>query len=490
MPFLKPDKPKIIMPDRQIYVPEIYQDYTTKYIIDTPRCGAFLEMGLGKTVSTLTAIDLLYHRYFDVKKVLVLAPKLVARETWPAEIEKWDHLQRLTYSCVTGTEPQRIRALNKDALIYICNYDNLPWLTAALGGWWPFDMVVADESSRLKTHNSKRVKALKEKRPFIDRFVLLTGTPMGNGYLDLWSPMWFLDEGERLGINISTYRNNHFIRSYNGWGYTLRSEKEGERISAAISDICVSMRQKDYLSLPDRVERSYMLHMPDDLKATYKKFERERVMEMVESEDKITAVNAAVLTNKLLQFANGAVYDKDKQYHVVHDIKIEALAEIMESSTGHPVLVAYQFQSDKERILKALAAYDPVALDTKNENRAKETIAKWNRGQIPLMLAHPQSAGLGLNLQAGGHIIVFFGHTWSNELRKQFIARLERKGQHFSVVVTDLVISGTMDERVLRRQKEKESDEAFLMEQVAALIEEYAGTTAKGKRLIEPNIFD
>lgn len=481
-----------IVAPRLKYVAESYQDYTTQYMIDTPMCGAFLEMGLGKTVSTLTAIDQLFFRHFDVGRVLVVAPKLVARDTWPQEIEKWDHLHRLTYSCIVGDEKKRIKALNTKAHIHIINYDNICWLIAQLGGWWPYDMVIFDESSRLKNHASKRFKAIKEVMPFVERCVLLTGTPMGNGYIDLWAQLYLLDQGERLGVNITTYRNNYFIRSYSGWGYTIRGKKYAKAITDAIGDICVSMKQKDYLSLPDRVERTLRIRMPDTLRQQYKQFERERVLEMVEKEDRITAVNAAVLTNKLLQFANGAVYydvvqgwDEVKEKaiikretHEIHDLKIEALTEILESSTGHPVLCAYQFESDKERIKKYLGKYAPVFIDDD-----KNFVKKWNSGEISFGCAHPASAGHGLNLQAGGHIIVFFGHNWSSELRKQFIARLERKGQTESVIVTDIIIGDTMDERVIARQKEKESDEDFLMDQVRALIAEHGG--AKGSRLLQ-----
>lgn len=483
-------------PPRYRYKAEPYQDYTTQYIIDNLKCGAFLEMGLGKTVSTLTAIDQLFFRHFDISRVLVVAPKLVARDTWPQEIEKWDHLHRLTYSCIIGDEKKRIKALDKKTNIHIINYDNLCWLIAQLGGWWPYDMVVFDESSRLKNHASKRFKAIKEVMPFTERVVLLTGTPMGNGYIDLWAQMYLLDSGQRLGKNITTYRKNYFTRSFSGWGYSIRGKKYAKAITDAIADICVSMKQKDYLSLPERIERTLRVRMPDTLREEYKKFERERVLEMVEKEDRITAVNAAVLTNKLLQFANGAVYydvidpnnlDKNgkpkviRETHEIHDLKIEALAEILESANGHSVLCAYQFESDKERIKKYLGKYAPVFIGDD-----PKFITKWNNGEISFGCAHPASAGHGLNLQAGGHIIVFFGHNWSSELRKQFIARLERKGQTESVIVTDIIVGGTMDERVIERQKEKESDEDFLMEQVAALIAEYGGS--KGKRLIEATI--
>lgn len=466
-------------PTRYRYVPEQYQDYTTKYIIDNMKCGAFLEMGLGKTVSTLTAIDHLFFKYFDVSCVLVVAPKLVARDTWPQEIDKWEHLHRLTYSVIMGTEPQRVKALNSNVNIQIVNYDNLCWLIAQLGGWWPYDMVVFDESSRLKNHASKRFKAIKEVMPFTERVVLLTGTPMGNGYIDLWSQIYLLDKGERLGLNISSYRNEFFLRGYNGWGYKIRGKKYAKAITDRIADICVSMKQKDYLSLPDRIERTLRVRMPDSLREQYKQFERDRVLEMVEQEERITAVNAAVLTNKLLQFANGAVYyDKQKNYHDIHDLKIEALAEILESANGHSVLCAYQFESDKIRIKQHLKQYKPVFID-----QEKDFVRKWNAGEISFGCAHPASAGHGLNLQAGGHIIVFFGHNWSSELRKQFIARLERKGQTESVIVTDIILAGTMDEKVIARQKDKEADEDFLLEQVRALISEHAG--ARGKRLIE-----
>lgn len=450
------------------FIADPYQEYMHRKQLLTPYCGTFMEMGLGKTVVTLNTISKLLQ--YEVSKVIVVAPLMVAENVWTDEIEKWDHLRHLTVSKILGDEQQRRAALPRytNADIYVINYDNLPWLIKELSGKrWPFDMCVLDESSRVKNHMSLRFTALKIAQPYIKRMILLSGTPMGNGYHDLWSQLFLLDSGERLGINITEYRKKYFERNYSGWGYQLREAKYKKQIMAAIGDICISMRQKDYLSLPERIERRYVINMPAALQERYEEFKRDRVMEFIEAGKTITAFNAGVLYNKLLQFSNGAVYDTDKEYHVVHNLKLEALDEIVEDAAGSPVLCFYSFKSDLDRILKHCKRFKPIKLES------KEDIQAWNRGEIRLAVCHPASAGHGLNLQSGGHRIVFFGHQWSSELRKQAIARLERKGQQNALILTDLVLKGTMDETVLKALARKDGDEVELMKAISALITGY-----------------
>lgn len=448
------------------YTPLPYQAYATDCIYENSHYGMLLQMGLGKTVSTLTAIVKLF-KAREIRRVLVIAPATVAANTWPDELRKWYHLRTLSFVALTGSEKQRIAGLRENKHVYIISCDNVAWLVSYLAGSWPFDMVIADESSKFKTHNSKRTEALKIVTPFIDRFVILTGTPMSKGYIDLWSQFYFLDKGARLGKNISSFRNKWFTKDYHGWGYELRDAQAGKEITDAISDICVSMKQKDYLSLPDRITRDITLNMPDKLKQQYKEFEREKVMEIIERDKKITALNAAALSSKLLQFANGAVYDADRDWHEVHTLKLDALEDIVDTAAGHPVLVFYEFQHDVPRIMERLKKYKPQAGVKKGD------VDKWNAGNIPVWLLHPASAGHGLNLQAGGHIIVFFGHNWSGELRQQAIARLERMGQQFAVVVHNLIVRGTMDERVIARLAGKLTTEADMMDAVKVIVGEY-----------------
>lgn len=457
------------------FIAEPYQQYMHRYQIDNPFCGTFAEMGLGKTVTTLNTISTLIK--YEVSKVLVVAPLLVADSVWTDEIEKWDHLRHLTTSKILGDPQDRMAGMPRytDADIYLINYDNLPWLIKQLSGHrWPFDMVVLDESSRVKNHDSLRFTALTIALPYIKRLVLLSGTPMGNGYHDLWSQLYLLDQGKRLGVNISTYRKQYFERNYSGWGYKLRDPKFKGVIMGKIGDICVSMRQKDYLSLPERIERQHIIHMPPKLARQYEEFKRDRVMEFLETGKQITAFNAGVLYNKLLQFSNGAVYDTDHDWHEVHKLKLEALHDLVEDAAGSPVLVFYNFKSDRERIEKYCKAFKPVKL------RTKEDIKQWNRGEIRMALVHPASAGHGLNLQAGGHRIIFFGHQWSSELRKQAIARLERKGQTEALILTDMIMKGTMDEQVLKALKYKDDEEVELMIAISAVIRD---TKRQYKRL-------
>jgi SNF2 family DNA or RNA helicase len=459
-----------------------YQLHCVDHIINNCFSALFIEMGLGKTVSTLTAIDILMNHLFEVTKVLVIAPKRVAEDTWSREVEKWDHLSHLTISKVLGTERQRKEALKAKADIYIINRENVVWLVAHYGGAFPFDFVAVDELSSFKSAKAARFKALRTIRPKIKRLVGLTGTPAPNGLLDLWPQMYLLDMGERLGKTLTSYREKYFKpgkkNGYIVYEYDLKKEDDllgadyyQKEIYEKISDICISMKAEDWLSLPERINRTVEVRLPAAIYQQYEEFERKQVLALADMEE-ISAVNAAALTNKLLQFANGAVYGSDGAWYEVHKEKLEALEEIIENANGHPVLVAYSYRHDQERIKKYLKAYKPQDL------KDSDTIEKWNKRQIPLMLAHPASAGHGLNLQSGGNTIVWFGQTWSLELYQQFNARLDRQGQTESVIVHHLVTKGTMDEDVLKSLDTKAGGQEALMQAVKARIRKYIQSAA------------
>lgn len=454
-----------------------YQRACVDHIIKTPFCGVFLEMGLGKTVSTLTAINTLMCDYLEIASVLVIAPKRVAETVWAEEAEKWDHLKHLRFSKIIGTERKRKEALARKADVYIISRDNIAWLCALYGGArLPFDMIVVDELSSFKAHGSQRFKALRACQPAFRRFVGLTGTPAPNGLIDLWAQIYLMDRGARLGKTITNYRSTFFTPGKtNGhvvFSYKLRNGSEAI-IRDRIKDICVSMKAKDYLTMPERTDNFIRLRLTDDLREKYKSFEREKVLEMIEGAKdeegkvEITAMNAAALTNKLLQFANGSVYDENGEVHEIHDIKIKALDEIVEDANGKSVLVAWTYQFDRDRIMRDLAKYEPRELKT-----AKD-ISDWNAGDIRVALAHPASAGHGLNLQAGGSIIVWYGLTWSLELYQQFNARLYRQGQHEHVIINHLVMSGTHDSDVVNALTDKSYVQNSLMESIKAKIEKY-----------------
>jgi SNF2 family DNA or RNA helicase len=426
-------------------------------------------MGLGKTVSTLTAINRLIFEEVEVSKVLVIAPKRVAESVWKQEVAQWPHLEHLKVSVVTGNAMNRKKALQENAQIYTIGRDNVQWLCAQYGGsGLPFDMLVIDESSSFKNHASKRFKALK--LVHFNRVVLLTGTPAPNSLIDLWPQIYLLDKGERLGRTIGAFRSDFFApgktNGYIVYKYDIKKGSD-ERIHEAIGDICMSMKAKDYLDLPERINNNIKLEMSNELRRMYKSFEKEKILELFESEEQITTASAAALSNKLLQFANGAVYDSEKATHEIHNLKLEALEEILENANGKPVLVAYTYKSDADRIEQYLKAYKPKRL----ENDAD--ILKWNKGEIQLLMMHPASGGHGLNLQAGGNIIVWFGQTWSLELEQQFNARLDRQGQKQRVIINKLILQGTMDEDVISAQERKEKGQSALMEAVKAKIKQY-----------------
>lgn len=424
-------------------------------------------MGLGKTVTTLTAIsDLIYER-LEVDRVLVVAPKRVAESVWMQEAQKWEHLKHLRFSLIAGSASKRQTALKKDADIYLVSRDNIAWLCGLFGGSkLPFCMLVIDELSSFKNHASVRFKALKLVQSSFNRIVGLTGTPAPNGLIDLWAQIWLLDRGERLGKTITAYREAFFNRAYSGFGYDIRSGSS-EDIHQRIGDIVVSMKAEDYLDLPKRITNIVRIDMSDDLKRQYKEFEREKVLELFEAGETITAANAAALTNKLLQFANGAVYDSQKEVHHVHDLKLVALEDIVEAAQGAPILVAWAYKSDADRIERHFKKIKPRRLGGDSD------VLDWNAGKIPMMLMHPASGGHGLNLQKGGHIIVWFGNTWSLELEEQFNARVDRQGQTKTPIIYKLAIAGTMDERVIDVLDGKSETQSHLMDAVKLTLDEY-----------------
>jgi len=451
-----------------IYTPHAYQAHATEHIINNPYAGLFLEMGLGKTVATLTAIDKLKNDYFDVAKVLVIAPLRVADETWAAEIEKWDHLKHLRITKILGSLVKRVNALRTPADIYIINRENVQWLVGHYGAAWPFDMVVIDELSSFKAPGALRFKALKQVRPLMRRVVGLTGTPAPNSLVDLWSQLYLLDEGQRLGRFVTRFRQEYFSPGRtNGqivFDYKPRADSE-RRIYEKISDICISMKAEDFLQLPPRLDRRVNIVLPDKLKQLYDDFEKAQVLELITGD--VDVANAAALSNKLLQFSNGAVYDNDGISQDVHDEKLSALEEILDTANGAPVLVFYAYKHDRTRIHRKLKPYLPRDLLT------SEDIREWNAGRSPLLLAHPASAGHGLNLQAGGHIVVWFGLTWSLELYQQANARLHRQGQTQPVIVHHLITKGTIDEDVMTALEGKADRQEALMQAVKARVEKH-----------------
>lgn len=448
-----------------------YQQQTIQHIIDNPHAGVFLDMGLGKTVSSLTAINKLMFEDLEIRKTLVIAPKRVAENVWTSEAKKWDHLKHLKIVRITGTEKQRKEALRQEGDVYMLGRDNVSWICGQYGGsMLPFDMLVIDESSSFKSPKSLRFKALKMLQPSFSRVVILTGTPAPNGLIDLWSQIYLLDRGQRLGKTITSYRDQFFRPGKRNGAiiYSYDILKGGEEaIHDNIKDICVSMKAEDYLNLPKRINNYIELDFPESLKQKYNDFEKEKVLELFTSEEGITAMNAAALSNKLLQFANGAIYDEDKEYHTVHDIKLEALEEIVENANGKPVLIAYTYKHDVERILEKLKKYKPKKLDSEQD------IEDWNNGRIKVMVMHPASGGHGLNLQAGGNIIVWFGQTWSLELYQQFNARLDRQGQTEAVIINHLIAKGTIDQDVINSLNNKSIKQEGLMQAVKAKIDKY-----------------
>lgn len=447
-----------------IYKPHSYQQYATKYIEEHSICAVLLDMGLGKTSITLTAINNLLFDYFDVHKILVIAPLRVARDTWNAEIKKWEHLQNLRYSVAVGTEQERLSALKAQADIYIINRENVQWLTQKSGISFDFDMVVIDELSSFKNYQSKRFKALMKARPKIKRIVGLTGTPSSNGLMDLFAEFKLLDMGARLGRFIGQYRNTYFAPDKRN-GQIVFSYKPlpyaEDAIYKQISDISISMKSTDYLKMPELISSEYKVQLSLKEQKAYDNLKSELVLNLPTGE--ITAANAAALSGKLSQMANGAIYSDDKDTIEIHCRKLDALEDIIESANGKPLLVAYWFKHDLARIEKRLHERKiPFAkLDS------SDSIRRWNNGELPVALIHPASVGHGLNLQSGGSTIVWFGLTWSLELYQQTNARLWRQGQSAkTVVVQHILTAGTIDEQIMKALQTKNKTQVALIDAV------------------------
>ncbi len=444
------------------YIPYSYQEYALKFILNSKAAGIFLDCGLGKTVITLTAIAELMHNRFEISKALVIAPLRVAENVWDVEAKKWDHLKHLRVAKVLGSEKKRIQALASNADIYVINRENTKWLVDYYKKDWPFDMLVLDELSSFKSHRAKRFKALRKVRPLCKRVVGLTGTPAPNGLIDLWAQVYLLDSGQRLGKTISGYRDRYFLPDKRNqhviFSYKPREGAE-EAIYKKLSDICISMKNKDYLTLPERMDNILGINLPPKVLEQYRQLERDLLLPLLEGD--IVAGSAAVLTNKLLQITGGAVYDEGKKVQILHDEKLKALEDLVEATNGKPVLVYYNYRHELERIQKQFLCR---VLDT-----AKD-MEDWNKGEIPVMLAHPASAGHGLNLQNGGSTIIWFGLPWSLELYQQANARIHRQGQKNTVVVHHLVAKETIDEDVMQVLAKKQAGQEALLQAVKARV--------------------
>lgn len=432
----------------------------------------FFDMGKGKTVTMLTALDELIFEYMEVSTVLVLAPPTVASQVWSDEIQEWSHLSNLKIVNVCGTEKQRLAKLKEKAHIYTISIFQTVWLCALYGGSkLPFDAVVIDESSFYKNPKSERTKALHKALPSVKRRYPLTGTPSPNGYHDLWAQIYMVDFGERLGDNITKFREGYFYKVGNGIHGKYRADKKAEEaIQERIKDIVTSIPADNDTEKVKTIE--VKLAMPEAVKKQYKTFERDKVLELIEAQDEITAINAGVLVNKLQQFANGAVYDTEKQWHKVHDIKLEALSELIESLNGKPAIVAVSFRSDAERIMERLKHLKPRIFNGDKEYK------DWNAGKIPVMIMHPAGGGHGLNLQYGGHYLFWFGHTWNLEWLQQLNKRLNRPGQKNTVFNYKLILKGSIDEDILRSNVSKDSSQQGLMKAVRLRIAEYTKSRA------------
>lgn len=451
---------------REIFKAHSYQRYAVEYIKQHPITALLLDMGLGKSVITLTAIQDLIYDSFEVSKVLIVAPLRVAKSTWSAEIEKWEHLKLLSYSIAVGTEAERLVALKTDADVYIINRENIDWLVTKSGIPFDFDMLVIDELSSFKSHQSKRFRALMQVRPKVKRVVGLTGTPSSNGLMDLWAEFRLLDMGRRLGKFIGQYRSTYFTPEKQN-GYVVYSYKPlpgaEEQIYDKISDITISMQAAEHLQMPELISTTYEVEMDDMEQKKYRELKQDLVLHLEDAE--ITALNAASLCGKLSQMANGAIYDADKNSLVFHDRKLDALEDLIEAANDKPVLVAYWFQHDlnriEERLTKLKISHSRIT--------SADSINSWNKREIAVGLIHPASAGHGLNLQAGGNTLIWFGLTWSLELYQQTNARLYRQGQTAkTVVIQHIVTKGTVDEQILQALQRKEQTQTALLNAVKA----------------------
>lgn len=442
------------------FIPHAYQQYAIQHIETHKEAALFLDMGLGKTVIALSAIWDLAFDFFEVSKVLVVAPLRVARDTWPAEIEKWEHLKYMTYSVVVGTEEERRQALLKKALVYIINRENADWLVSKSGVPFRFDMVVIDELSSFKSHTSKRFKSLLKVRPQVKRIVGLTGTPSGNGLMDLWAEFRLLDMGKRLGRYISHYREAFFEPDKRNqmmvFSYKPRPGAARE-IYQRIGDMTISMKSLDFLPMPKLIMNEVRVKLSQEEKKVYDNLRKKMALSIEGTE--IDAANAAALSGKLLQMANGAVYDDERNPIRIHDRKLDALEDLVEAANGKPVLIAYWFKHDLARMKERLSI---------REIRSSSDIIDWNAGRIPVAAIHPASAGHGLNLQAGGSVLIWFGLTWSLELYQQTNARLWRQGQKHTVIIEHIVTEGTIDEQVMRALQSKNKTQEALIAAVKA----------------------
>ncbi len=444
------------------YNPHEYQTYAINFILEHPVAAVLLEMGLGKSVITLTAIYELMLNRFEVQKVLVIAPLRVARDTWPAEIEKWEHLTGLTYSVAIGTEAERLAALRRPAHLYLINRENVDWLITKSGIPFDFDMVVIDELSSFKSHAAKRFKSLLKVRPTVKRMVGLTGTPSSNSLMDLWAEFRILDMGQRLGRYITHYRNNFFVPDKRNqqmiFSYKPRAGAE-DAIYRLISDITISMKSADFLKMPECIINEVPVALSEKEWSVYQALKEDMVVDLKDEE--IDAVNAAALSGKLLQMANGAVYNEEKEVIHIHDRKLDALEDLIEGANGKPVLVAYWYNHDLQRIKERFSV---------REIKTSQDIKDWNNSDIPVAVIHPASAGHGLNIQFGGSTIIWFGLTWSLELYQQTNARLWRQGQKSTVVIHHIIAKDTIDEDVMKALRKKEKIQSALIDSVKARI--------------------
>lgn len=449
-----------------IFKPHDYQQYAIQFIVDHAEAGLLLDMGLGKTVITLTAINRMMREDFTVGRVLIVAPLRVAQTVWDAEIDKWEHLKGLRVSKVLGPEKARLEALKAQADIYIINRENLSWLIEKIGNAWPWDMVVLDELSSFKSRSAERWKALRRVRGRFTRIVGLTGTPAPNGLLDLWPQMYLLDRGKALGKTLGGYRDEYFNPGRrNGhivfdWGLKPGAE---EKIYRQLDGLCVSMQAKDHLKMPERIDNIIPVKLDEATKSCIDQLERDYVLQL--GEEEIMAPSAAAVSNKLLQLAQGAIYDESGAWHPIHEAKLDALQDVIEAANGQSVLLYYTFKFDLERIRQRF----PDAVELKGEKE----VQRWNAGEIPLLVAHPASAGHGLNLQAGGSLLVWYGLPWSLELYQQANARLYRQGQHRAVIIHHLVAEGTIDNDVMQALARKADGQQALMDAVKARIDKW-----------------
>ena len=447
------------------YNPHTYQTRLKDFIIDHRYAFLTVDMGLGKTVTTLTAIQELIEDYLEAERVLVIAPKSVAENTWTGECAKWDHLAHLRVSVVMGDEKHRIKALTTPADIYVINRDNVQWLTQHLGSEWDFDTVIIDESSSFKNPQARRFKALRKVRPHIRRMVLLTGTPSPNGHMDLWAQMWLIDMGERLGRTLGSFRTKYFKPGRSN-GHVVYDwhllPGAGDKISAKMQDVTVSLKAEDWLEVPDLIETDTLIALsPTEAKA-YRDFERDQLLSL-DGKD-IEALTAAALANKLLQFTGGAMYDTEHGWHAVGDAKLRALEDLVETAGDEPVLVFYQYKHELERLQERFKPLQPVTFSGE-----PEILKKWNEGSIRMLLCQPASVQYGLNMQEGGHIIVWYTPTWNLEQYQQANARLHRQGQTRPVLCYRLICAGTVDERVVKALTIKDNAQETLLRLIREL---------------------